>query len=150
MPQQFATQGTITSRLSGSKDRLIDDSKGAVQQGMELVAGQAALSVIRSFIVPVKLSFLDRVTGKGVFIKRIVDSAYGSLAIAATAHVLVTIIAPNNAKLHRICQLALNAAVVEAAATLPIQEWTDRLASKLFSTPAVSKILGSVDSDDKA
>lgn len=146
MKSQFDTTGTtVAQRLSTSKDRLVSDSKGAVQEGLELVAGQTALSVLRSFVIPAKISLVDRLTGKGRFIAKVVNSAYGSLAIAATAHVAVTIIAPQNDKLQRICQLALKAAVVEATATLPIQEWTDKLAAKLFSAAPIAKLIG----DDK-
>lgn len=142
---QFDT--SVTSRISSSKDRLVDDSKGAFQQGLDLVAGQTALSILRSFVLPAKISLVDRLTGKGAFIKKVASSAYGSLAIAATAHVVVSIVAPKNEKLHRICQLALNAAVAEAAATMPIQEWTDKLAAKLFSVSAITKALGETKED---
>ncbi len=148
MQQQFSTsKNTVTGRVIGAKDSLVSDGQDSVKLGLEIVAGQAALAVIRSFVLPKKTSFIDKITGKGAIIKKIAYSTYGSLAIASTAHVLVSILAPNNDKLGKIAKLALNAAVVEATATLPLQQWTDRLSDKLFNNAAVNAVIGD-DSKD--
>lgn len=146
MQQQFGSaKNTVTGRFTGAKDNLVSDSKDAIALGLEITAGQAALSVIRSFVIPAKVSLLDKLTGKGAFIKKVANSAYGSLAIAATANVIVSVIAPKNVKLNKITKLALNAAVIEATTHIPLQEWTDKLAGKLLNNKAVDAVFGDDD-----
>ena len=130
----------MAQKATGLKDNLVNDGKDAFALGADIVAGQAALSVLRSFVIPAKVSVVDRLTGKGAFIKKVANSAYGSLAIAATFHVVSGM--TGNAKLQKVAKLALDAAVVEAASTLPIQKWTDALAAKLFSNPAIAGLFG--------
>lgn len=141
MQQQFKTGNTVTSKMSQIKDNLIDDGKSSFQIGLDVAAGQAALAVLRSFVIPAKVSLVDRLTGKGAFIKKVANSTYGSLAIAATFHVVASIV--GNAKLSRVAKLALDAATVEAASTLPIQKWVDSVADKLFNNDAVNAVLDS-------
>jgi len=150
-PVTSATDATIKDQMIGrantAKDNLIDNGKGALQLGLDLAGGQAALAILRSFVVPAKVSLVDKVTGKGAFIKKVANSAYGSLAIAATAQVLVSIVAPKNAKPQKVCDLALKAAAAEAVAKIPMQDYADKLAKKMFNNPVIAKVLG--DSDVK-
>lgn len=136
--QKFQNTG-VTGKVSQVKDNLVNDGKASLQIGLDVAAGQAALAVLRSFVVPAKVTIVDRLTGKGAFIKKVANSTYGSLAIASTFHVIASIV--GNQKLSRVAKLALDAAVVEAASTLPIQEWVDKLADKLFNNSAVSAVL---------
>lgn len=156
MEQTFKSDGAKAAKVAGVKERLshaqnalIDDGKSSFETGLNVAAGQAALAVLRSFVVPAKVSLVDRLTGKGAIIKKIAHSTYGSLAIAATFHTVTSIICPNNTKLRKVAQLALDAAVVEAAATLPIQKWVDTVADKLFNMSAVAKVLGNDKDTDK-
>lgn len=144
--QQFENTGVMNS-VNQVKDNLIDDSKSSLKLGLELTAGTAALAVLRSFVVPAKITLVDRLTGKGALIKKVANSAYGSLAIAATFHVLSSIV--GNTKLSRIAKLALDAAVVEASANLPIQQWVDSVANKLLSNSVVSNALDDVEVPSK-
>lgn len=139
MQQQFSTTKptTITGRVTDAKDTLVSDGRDAVVLSAEILAGQTALAILRSVVMPAKISLVDKITGKGRIIKKIVDSAYGSLAIAAVAHVGVQMFAPTNQKLHRITQLALNAAMVEAASTINVQGYVDAVVSKLMNNPVV-------------
>lgn len=134
--QQFQNTKTKVNQV---KDTLIEDGKSSVKLGLDIAAGQAALAVLRSFVIPAKVSLVDRLTGKGALITKVVNSSYGSLAIASTFNVLASIL--GNDKLSRISKLALDAAVVEATTTLPIQKWVDNVADKLFSNSAVTKAL---------
>lgn len=143
--QQFSTTtpvNTVTARVTDAKDALVSDGRDAVVLSAEILAGQTALAVLRTFVVPAKTSLVDKLTGKGAFIKKVVNSAYGSLAIASIAHVGVQMFAPNNAKLHRITQLALNAAMVEAASQINIQGYVDAIADKLMNNAAMDAVLG--------
>lgn len=143
-----AASKTVSARLVDSKDRLVVDTKDSVQMGLEIAAGQAALSVIRSFVVPAKMSLVDRFTGKGAMVKKLVDSPVGSFVLAATAHCAVTIFAPNNEKLHKIAKLALNASVVELTARIDIQGYTDKLADKMFNNPTVANLFSNKSDKD--
>ena len=146
--QQFSTNAPagngVVNAVVDAKDNLVTDGTGAFQRGVNNAGGLTALAVLRSFVVPVKVSLVDKLTGKGALIKKVANSAYGSLAIAATFHVVSSVV--GNEKLAKIAKLALDAALIEAAANLPIQAWVDKVASKLFSNPAISNLLG----DDKA
>lgn len=144
MQQQFKKSGVV-GKMGQIKDNLIDDGKSSFQIGLDVAAGQAALSILRAFVVPVKVSLVDRLTGKGALIKKVANSTYGSLAIAATFHVVASIV--GNDKLSRIAKLALNAATVEAASTLPIQQWVDNIADKMFNNSAVTAVLSGTKSN---
>lgn len=143
--QQFKKTG-VTGAISNAKDNLVDDGKSALQTGFDVAAGQAALAVLRSFVIPAKVSLVDRLTGKGAFIKKVANSTYGSLAIAATFHVVASMV--GNDKLTKVAKLALNAATIEAASTLPIQKWVDGVADKLFNNSAVAKVLDTTPDKD--
>lgn len=149
--QKFATDQkdnlTVGQRIGNAKDVLVSDTKDSVQMGLEVAAGSAALAVLRSFVVPAKMSLADRLFGKGAIIKKVVDSAAGSFVLAATAHVAVTVFAPNNTKLHKIAKLALNASIVELTARIDIQSYTDKLASKLFNNSAIANLFNSDKKD---
>lgn len=135
-------KNTLGTRVNTVKNRLLDDSKDAVSLGAELAAGNAALAVVRSFIIPAKVSLVDKFTGKGAIIKKIVNSPYGSFVIAATMHTAATLFAPKSEKLHIVCKLALNSATAELVQKFPIQDWTDKVADKLLSLVEVKKVLG--------
>lgn len=148
MQQQFDsyTQKPVTNKVTQVKDNLVNDGKNSFQLGLDVAAGQAALAVLRAFVIPAKVSLVDRLTGKGAFIKKVANSTYGSLAIAATFHVVASIV--GNDKLSRVAKLALDAATVEAASTLPIQKWVDRIADKMFNNSAVAAVLDSTKNSD--
>ena len=142
---QAPTKGVIGA-VTNAKDNLVTDGTGSLQRGLDHAGGQAALAVLRAFVIPVKVSLIDKLTGKGALIKKVANSAYGSLAIAATFHVVSSMV--GNAKLSKVAKLALDAATIEAASSMPIQAWVDKVAAKLFDNPAVSAMLGNADSDD--
>lgn len=146
LKQSFGNSG-VKSRVADAKDNLVNDGKSALQTGFDIAAGQAALAVLRSFVVPAKVSVVDRLTGKGAIIKKIANSTYGSLAIASTFHIIASM--TGSTKLQKVAKLALDAATVEAASTLPIQDWVESISDKLFKNAAITKVLATSDTESK-
>ena len=143
--QAFSTDSKVVQKASQVKNDFVSVTADALTVGRDVIAGQAALAVLRAFVVPAKVSLIDKLTGKGALIKKIANSTYGSLAIAATFQLVASMV--NNQKLSAVAALAVKAATIEAASTLPIQGWVDKIAGKMFSNPAIDAVLGTVSKD---
>ena len=143
--QAFSTDSKVVNKAKQVKNDFVDVTKDALATGRDVIASQAALAVLRAFVVPAKVSLVDRLTGKGAIIKKIANSTYGSLAIAATFQLVASMV--NNKKLSAVAALAVKAATIEAASTLPIQGWVAKIAGKMFNNPAIDAVLGDKKAD---
>lgn len=106
-------------------------AKSSVALATDLAKGRTALATVHQLAtkyLPYKFSWFARLTGKD---KEIVNSPFTKLAVAAAAHALACQF--NNHKAKSITKLAQDAAIVEVAALVPIEDFISTLTDSATS-----------------
>lgn len=154
-PQEDTTNPTNSVKNSEDSPMIKNDTLGSVKEEMttlmksaaQLAAGQAALAIVRAFVlnaIPKKMGLLARLTGKKKAIHEFLNSAIGSFVVAATAHTFFTIVMPNHKKIHTVTRAALNASMAELALKVPYQRLADSLAEQLLNNSATKELFSDV------